>query len=111
MNNSKEIHKLSLWDNPAVKAAYKALTPSQLREYKRMGEYMYNNNNNYLQENDTIDNLLPPIEESAAYIIEGLKSGLHPSCLDDDEKNIMIDSYGKEWYKKWDEDWDGISEI
>ena len=71
---------------------------------------MYNDNN-YLQEKNVIDNLLPPIEEAASYIIEGLKSGLHPSCLDDDEKNIMIDSYGKEWYKKWDEKWDGNSEI
>ena len=99
--------KSSLWNNPSVKQAYKALTPEQLRAFKKMGEHMYGNIDFECKEG--IDELLPPVEEAAAYIIEGLKAGLHPSYLDDDERNVMNEAYGSEWYKTWDETWDGKS--
>jgi len=41
------------------------------------------------------------MEEALAYVVESLKSGIHPSYLDDDEKAIMMAGYGEEWYKNW----------
>jgi hypothetical protein len=39
--------------------------------------------------------------EAGAYISEQLKSGLHPSMMEDDEKRLMEELFGKEWYTKW----------
>lgn len=41
------------------------------------------------------------MEEALAYVVESLKSGIHPAYLDDDEKAIMMAGYGEEWYKQW----------
>ena len=41
------------------------------------------------------------LEESLAYVVESLKSGLHPSYLTEDEIAMVTAGYGEEWYKKW----------
>ena len=41
------------------------------------------------------------MEEALAYVVESLKSGVHPAYLNDDEKAILMAGYGEEWYKKW----------
>lgn len=41
------------------------------------------------------------MEEALAYVVESLKSGIHPAYLDEDEKNILMAGYGEKWYEKW----------
>ena len=41
------------------------------------------------------------LEESLAYVVESLKSGLHPSYLTEDEVAMVRAGYGDEWYKNW----------
>jgi hypothetical protein len=41
------------------------------------------------------------MEEALAYVVESLKSGLHPSFLTEDEKALVMAGYGEEWYKEW----------
>lgn len=41
------------------------------------------------------------LEEALSYVVESLKSGLHPSFLNEDERALLIAGYGKEWYTKW----------
>ena len=41
------------------------------------------------------------MEESLSYVVESLKSGLHPKHLTEDEVAIVKAAYGDEWYKKW----------
>lgn len=41
------------------------------------------------------------LEEALSYVVESLKSGLHPSFLNEDEKALLTAGYGKEWYSKW----------
>jgi len=84
------------WDNPQFKAAWDSLSPKEQEEYKSAGEYMYNNKNvDYEQNFDSV------LKESAFYIIEGIKSGLHPSDLDKDEKRVLKEVYGEKWYIKY----------
>ena len=52
----------------------------------------YENMNNDLQSR---------LIESAAYINEGMKSGLRPSQLDDSEREVMRSLFGKCWYEKY----------
>lgn len=39
--------------------------------------------------------------ESIAYITEALKSGLHPTYLDENEVTVMKNEYGKDWYTRF----------
>lgn len=41
------------------------------------------------------------MEEALAYVCESLKSGIHPSYLDENEKAIMVAGFGEQWYEKW----------
>ena len=86
-----------LFNNQMVNTARKSMTKEQLEEYKKKGEEFFADVNF----EDKNGNAVPPVESACAYISEGLKSGMHPSYLDDDEKRVMEEIYGKEWYKKW----------
>jgi len=35
------------------------------------------------------------------YVEHQLRSGLHPSMLEKDEKNLLVKIKGEEWYKNW----------
>jgi len=96
-----EDHPSSIFskDNPFIKNALNSLTPEQARNYKKIGEQIFRSVD--FQDSEILDNLIPPVDDAAAYIAEGLKSGLHPSALDADEISVMIEVYGKEWYEKW----------
>lgn len=41
------------------------------------------------------------LEESLAYVVEQLKSGLHPQYLTYDEVHLLRAAYGDEWYTKF----------
>lgn len=91
-----------LFNNEMIQKARESMTPAQLAEYKKKGEEFFAN----VDFEDKNGNTVPPVESACAYISEGLKSGMHPSYLDDDEKRVMEEIYGKEWYKKWG--WDSL---
>ena len=89
-----------LFNNPMVNEAKSSMTPEQLEDYQRMGEEMYNT-----IEFETSKLLNPEkssnIElESVAYVVEGLKSGLLPSELDEDEVALLVNHYGEDWMDK-----------
>lgn len=89
--------KNDLFNNPMVTSALKSMSSDQLQRYKELGEEMYSSVNH--ADSTLLNSLPPPLAESAAYIIEGLKSGLLPTDLDENEINIMEEAYGKnEWY-------------
>jgi hypothetical protein len=90
---------MDLFNNPMVNNALKAMSPEQLKDYKRMGEYMYGNID--FVDNKVINGLDKSLDESAFYIAEGLKAGLAPSELDENEVQILTSVYGEEWYKRF----------
>lgn len=97
----KHLHD-QLFNNEMIQKARESMTPEQIEEYKKKGEEFFAN----VDFEDKNGNAVPPVESACAYISEGLKSGMHPSYLDDDEKRVMEEIYGNEWYKKWG--WDSL---
>ncbi len=87
----------NLFNNSMVKNAKKEMTDDVKEEYKELSRHVG-------KAMDVIEG--DPLEEPAAYIIEGLKSGLHPSFLEENEKQVMKTLFGDEWYKKWG--WDTL---
>lgn len=76
---------------------FDSLSPEEKEKFKKAGERMYADKNMSM-----FDNPDEVLNESALYIAEGLKSGLHPRDLETNEIDILKTVFGKEWYKKFD---------
>lgn len=85
-----------LFDNPMTRAAMLALSEKDKEKYKTIGDHLYGRINF-----EDGQSLYPLMEEAVAYIETSLMSGLHPSMLEENEKALLKDSYGDEWYKRW----------
>jgi hypothetical protein len=96
-----EMNKNDLFDNPMVTSARNALTPEQIEEYKKMGEYMYNNVD---YKNISIGSQVKEAKEEdlLVYAVTSLKSGCDPNDLTKHELKALNDTYGEKWYEKFD---------
>jgi len=92
------MNKSNLFDNPMVTSAKKAMTKKDLDKYQQLGESMYRDIN---FETSIVNNLPQPMVDAAIYVESMIKSGMHPSLLDENDKNVMNEVYGDEWYKKY----------
>jgi hypothetical protein len=88
-----------LFDNPMTRSAMAALSEEDKAKYKMIGDHLYGRVN--FEDGQTLNNMPPPMAEAVAYIETSLMSGMHPSMLEDNEKALLKDSYGDEWYKRW----------
>jgi hypothetical protein len=94
-----------LFNNPMVENAIKQLSPEDLQKYKNIGEKLYGNiemmSSNGLTTNGSNSEAVPDnIMEAIFYICEGLKSGLLPEDLEEDEQNLLKEFYGNDWVEK-----------
>jgi len=90
---------MDLWNNPMVNNAMRNMSQEDLENFKKIGEQMYGNIN---FTDGTIKNKVPPpMEEAVAYVEEGIKSGILPEDLEEDEVHLLEDAYGKEWYLRY----------
>lgn len=92
--------------DPFIEAAKKSLTPEQKERYKKLGEAYFNDIN---METSSINN--NPVDDMVAYLITAVRSGLHPSYLDDEEKKFLKDALGEKWYEKYNFTVDDLKKI
>jgi len=89
--------KYDLFNNPMINAAMKAMTPEQLEEYKRMGEYMFKTDFTHPEPKPVeVD-----IADGVFYVENAIKSGLTPEDMTDQELRLMVEVYGDTWYLKY----------
>lgn len=84
----------------------KGMTEEQIENMRKLGEKFHESfdvSKGTVRSVHDID-----MEEALAYVVESLKSGIHPSYLDEDEKTMMKAGYGEEWYKQWGYDSDTL---
>lgn len=109
----------NLFNDPRIEEVKKSLTSEQIQNYKTKGELMYNDVNfedstiqapkidlaigsiDDKKEIDEITNYPVQVIESVSYIIECIKSGLHPSMLEEIEKKALNEVLGSKWYEKY----------
>ena len=76
-----------LWSEPPVSP--ESLTPEQREKYAKCGEHMYGQMD--------LENLESLVQNTVAYAVLQLRSGMDPAYLSDEEKQAMEDVYGKLW--------------
>ena len=91
---------MDLFNNPMVEAAKKAMSPEQIEEYKRIGEYMYKNDVYRVMEVGSKIKT-PEKSELIMYATQCLNSGGSPNDLSNQELTALIDVYGDKWYEKF----------
>lgn len=90
-----------LFNNPMVEAARKGMTPEQIEEYKKIGEYMYTEVDYKIREVGS--QVKPPTETNLVdYAVDGLKAGLDPMDLSQEEVGALVNKYGDKWYEQFD---------
>lgn len=107
--NLNEQKQDTLWDNPMTRAAMKSMSAEDLQRYKEIGQAMYGDID--FEGTRILNNIPPPMEEAVAYISESLKSGLHPSMMEQNEIELIKDVYGEKWYENWGYKKEDINEI
>jgi hypothetical protein len=76
------------------------LPPEEIEKYEKIGQRLYMNHDEAMGEFKTSSSAIT-LEESLAYVVEGLKSGLHPKFLSSDEIHLLRAGYGDEWFTQW----------
>ena len=51
------------------------------------------------------------MEEALSYVVETLKSGLHPKYLDEDDKALLEAGYGEKWFENWGYQQEDVTEL
>lgn len=99
--SSKEEKKdLSLEIFEKMQKNFMEKLPDEEREaYQKFGEKFYSSFD--ASKGEAIDFSNICMEEALSYVVETLKSGLHPKYLDEDDKAILQAGYGEEWYENW----------
>lgn len=91
---------MDLFSNPMVESAKNALTDEQKQDYKKIGEYMYNNQNyNIVEQGSQIKDA--QVEDILVYAITALRSGGDPHDLSQKELQELENYYGEKWYEQF----------
>jgi len=77
----------------------KNMDEEQVANLKALGEKFHESFD--ITKGTTTDLTTINLEEALAYVVESLKSGIHPGYLDENERAMLEAGYGEEWYKKW----------
>jgi hypothetical protein len=95
MNNKDN----DLFNNPMTRASIAALSDEDKAHYKAIGQELYGSID--FEASQVLNSMPPPMSEASAYVIESVKSGLHPSMLEENELELLKNVFGKLWYEKY----------
>lgn len=90
---------MDLFNNQMINKALMSMSKEEIENYKKIGEQLYGSVN--FEDSKVINSMPPPMEEAVAYVESGIKSGLLPSDLDENEIVLLTDAFGQEWYKRY----------
>jgi len=100
MNKEQKLFKgdFNLFNNPMIESAKKSMSKKDLERYEDWGHAIFDD-----MDYEKINENKYPIFviDAVANIINSIKSGLHPSFLNQNEKNLMKEVKGDEWYKEF----------
>jgi hypothetical protein len=99
MTSKSDVTNPSIFNNPLIESVKRSLSPEELAHYEKLGKALYADVE--FETSKSISNIDPPMVEAIAYIESSLRSGMHPSYLDDNEKMILKNAYGDDWVTRY----------
>jgi len=88
-----------LFDNPMSRAALAAMSDEQREKYRLIGQHLYGNFD--FEDEQSLNNMSTEMVQAVSYLEIQLRSGLHPSMLEENEKALLTEAYGENWYVAW----------
>lgn len=98
-NQNSSYDQNNIFENQMIKSAISALSEEDKKRYKMIGDHLYGRIN--FEDCQSLNNMPPSMAEAVAYLETQLQAGFHPSMLDENEKALLVDRYGDEWYTQW----------
>lgn len=95
-SNDRGISEFDLFNNPMVDAAREAMSEADIERYRVLGEEMFK-----IDFSGIDHSLSEDVIEPLLYILESVKSGLHPSMLTNEEKVFLNEYASPKWYKQF----------
>jgi len=93
------------------KSACQSIPESQQEQLRKLGEKFHQSFRVETQQPSFRPTNEIVLEESLAYLVENLKSGLHPKFLSSDEIHLLQAGFGDEWYTQFDYKKDEIPQL
>jgi hypothetical protein len=91
----------SNWNNPMVQSARKAMKPEDIELMKKKGEAMFSLDFEKSGENGAVIDGVDPNKEVLEQLVAMLRSGIHPSFLNKEEKEFLALNIGVKWYEEF----------
>jgi hypothetical protein len=95
-----QINDKSIWNDSAIEETIKRMDPDQLYRYQKMAQCMYD------KANDPNPHTVKM--EASTQVMLMLRDGLNPDMLEEDERQIFIETYGlkslQEYSKEYSKD-------
>jgi hypothetical protein len=88
-----KMNEQSLWNNSAIEETIKRTDPEKYYKYQKMAQSLFEKSN---IDDPHIINI-----EAATQIRLMLRDGLHPSLLDENEKELYISTFGQESFDEF----------
>jgi len=88
----------NLFNNPMVENARRSMSEKEIQRLKTVGEEMYKDID---FEKVEVNNIPPEMKDSLLYVDSLIKSGLHPSMLNENEKFLLLEGFGSKWYENY----------
>ena len=92
------MNNVDLFNNSFVKNAEENMSEEQKEKYRLIGEEMYNTVD-FVNSDGKKETIPQYMLDAIAYILDSLRSGQHISMLEENEKNLLKETYGNDWYK------------
>jgi hypothetical protein len=89
-----------LFDNPMIREARKQIPKEQQEKWAKMGEEMYNTVD-FVDAEGKSQTIPEDMMEGAAYVIDSIKSGMHISYLEKNERDLLKEIYGSKWHERF----------
>jgi hypothetical protein len=98
-----------LFEGTLAKAALSALSNDEKERYQKIGEELYGTID--FESSQPKSSMSGDMLDALAYIESQIISGLHPSMLETNEKELLKDAYGDTWFSKWNYTLEDLDEI
>lgn len=97
-NDYDSLNSGSIFTNKSIQRAGENLTEEEKANFKKLGEQIHSYD---YTEDPTESKYGKQYDEALAHLVYSLKSGIHPTSLNEDARNVLKVKFGDAWYQEF----------